>query len=328
MSNIDMIMMAKSRSEGAILTTPLLSNSKVNQALGKKLFIKPECLQVTGSFKFRGAWSALSYLKGQRKKLNGVVAFSSGNHAQAVAAASKAHKVQAVIIMPKDAPEIKIKNTHNFGAEIILYDRFQDSREDIGSKISKERNLTLIKPYDESLVIAGQGTCGLEIVEQARNHGVYDAEVLVCCGGGGLSAGIALSLEDTKGSFSVRTCEPEFFNDTARSLNSGKREMNPPDVESICDAILTPMPGELTFPILKRLAGKGLVASDQQVIRAMKFLFENFKLVSEPGGAVALASALFNLNKIASKNIVVVVSGGNVDAHMFTKALESRAISL
>tara|TARA_B100000965_G_scaffold403926_1_gene433317 strand:- start:186 stop:1172 length:987 start_codon:yes stop_codon:yes gene_type:complete len=327
LSEIELIKLAKNNSVNKVVETPLLSNEKVNQIIGKNVLIKAECLQVTGSFKFRGAWSALSYLKSKNRILDGVVAYSSGNHAQGIAAAAKAHKVPAIIVMPKDAPSMKIENTLDYGAEIFFYDRMKEVREDIGERIAKEKNLQLIRPYDDPLVIAGQGTCGLEIAAQAKALGIKEAEVLVCCGGGGLSAGIALALEEFAPSFYVRTCEPKFFDDTARSLRSGKREKNSKLVQSICDAILTPTPGELTFPILKRLAGHGLVASDDQVLRAMKCLYENFKLVAEPGGAVALAAALFSAQRLEKENIIVVVSGGNVDSNIFAQALSKKSIT-
>ena len=327
LSNIELVKFAKENSAQRIVETPLLTNKSVNQIVGKNLFIKPECLQVTGSFKFRGAWSALSYMQKQDIRFNGVVAYSSGNHAQGIAAAAMIQKVPAVIIMPKDAPRIKIENTLSYGADVIFYDRLTEVREDIGQRIAKERNLKLIRPYDDPLVIAGQGTCGLEIASQTKKLGITDAEVLVCCGGGGLSAGIAIALEEYAPSFSISTCEPKFFDDTARSLKSGIREINTLSKNSICDAILTPMPGELTFPILQKLAGEGLVASDEEVLSAMKFLFENFKLVAEPGGAIALAAALFSSKSLKKENIIVVVSGGNVDSEMFTRALSSQSFS-
>ena len=326
MSDIELIRLAKNNSINRVFETPLLSNEKVNQIVGKNVFIKPECLQVTGSFKFRGAWSALSYLQNGNKMFNGVVAYSSGNHAQGVAAAAKGHKVPATIVMPKDAPRMKIENTLSYGAEVVFYDRTKQSREEIGERIAEEKNLQLVRPYDDPLVIAGQGTCGLEIASQAKDLGITEAEVLVCCGGGGLSAGIAIALEEFAPSFIVRTCEPEFFDDTARSLKSGEREINAIDAKSICDAILTPTPGQYTFPILKRLAGQGLVASDKQVLRAMRCLYENFKLVAEPGGAVALATALFSSQSLEKENIIIVISGGNVDSELFVRALSTETI--
>ena len=321
MSNFELIQFAKNNSIDRVIETPLLSNIKVNKIIGKNIFIKPECLQVTGSFKFRGAWSALSYLKKENKIFDGVVAYSSGNHAQGIAAAAMVHNVPSVIVMPEDAPRLKIENTLSYGAEVVYYDRMKEIREEIGERIAKERNFQLIRPYDDPLVIAGQGTCGLEIAQQAKKLGINEAEVLVCCGGGGLSAGIALALEKLTPSFIVRTCEPEFFDDTARSLESGKRETNLIPRKSICDAILTPTPGVITFPILEKLAGQGLVVSDDEVLTAIQFLYENFKLVSEPGGAVALAAALFSKKSLNKENIIIVISGGNVDSDLFIQAL-------
>ena len=223
--------------------------------------------------------------------------------------------------MPKDAPKQKISNTLDYNSEIIFYDRYTEIREKIGENIANEKKLTLIKPYDEHLIIAGQGTCGLEIIKQSRKLGIEKAEVLVCCGGGGLSAGISIALEKYAPFYKLRTCEPEFYDDTARSLKSGKREINETNNPSICDAILTPTPGELTFPILKRNAGEGLVVSEKEVLKAMKFLYQHFKIVSEPGGAVAAAAAIFSADKLNEKDIIVVVSGGNVDSEIFSKAI-------
>ena len=321
MSNIDLIIQSQEYARNIVYETPLLFNSKVNEILGKNIFIKPECLQITGSFKFRGAWCAISHLKKENKILNGVVAYSSGNHAQGVAAACMAHDIPSLIVMPKDAPKQKISNTLDYNSEIIFYDRYTEIREKIGENIAKEKKLTLIKPYDDDLIIAGQGTCGLEIIKQSKKLGIEKAEVLVCCGGGGLSAGILLALEKYAPFYKLRTCEPEFYDDTARSLKSGKREINETNNSSICDAILTPTPGELTFPILKRNAGEGLVVSEKEVLKAMKFLYQHFKIVSEPGGAVAAAAAIFSADKLNEKDIIVVVSGGNVDSEIFSKAI-------
>ena len=321
MSNIDLIIQSQEYARNIVYETPLLFNSKVNEILGKNIFIKPECLQITGSFKFRGAWCAISHLKKENKILNGVVAYSSGNHAQGVAAACMAHDIPSLIVMPKDAPKQKISNTLDYNSEIIFYDRYTEIREKIGENIANEKKLTLIKPYDDDLIIAGQGTCGLEIIKQSKKLGIEKAEVLVCCGGGGLSAGISLALEKYAPFYKLRTCEPEFYDDTARSLKSGKREINETNNSSICDAILTPTPGELTFPILKRNAGEGLVVSDKEVLKAMKFLYKHFKIVSEPGGAVAAAAAIFSADKLNEKDIIVVVSGGNVDSEIFSKAI-------
>ncbi|QUS35125.1 threonine/serine dehydratase [Falsirhodobacter algicola] len=311
--NIEMIEAAAARARGHVRRTPLLSSGLLDALAGRRILVKAECLQHTGSFKFRGGWSAVSALKGAQ----GVIAYSSGNHAQGVSLAARMHGLPAVIVMPKDAPALKIANTRALGAEIVFYDRHADSREEIGERIATERGLTMIRPYDDPWVVAGQGTCGLEIAEQAAEAGVTEAEVIVCCGGGGLAAGTALALEGSK--LRVRTAEPELFDDTARSLIAGERLGNPAEARSICDAIVTPGPGELTFPILQRLAGPGLVASDNEALRAMALAFQHLKIVMEPGGAIALAAALFRPSE--ADTVIVTASGGNVDAAMFARAL-------
>ena len=294
-----------------MLTSPFL-----DEISGRRVFVKAECLQHTGSFKFRGAWSAISALD-ETVRQNGVIAYSSGNHAQGVALAAKLHNTSSVIVMPKDAPDIKIANTRALGAEVVLYDRLLESREEIGTQIADDRGLHLIKPYDDPQVIAGQGTCGLEIAKQVA---ASDAEVLVCCGGGGLTSGIALALEAEAPGMTVRPCEPEGFDDVARSLSSGNIEVNQQAGGSICDAIVTPSPGSITFPILKRLCGSGLVVSDNDTLKAMKLAFERLKIVIEPGGAAALAAALFHSS--SNKDVVVVATGGNVDPTIFERAIK------
>jgi threonine dehydratase len=255
-------------------------------------------------------------------RARGVIAFSSGNHAQGVALAARMHGVSAVIIMPSDAPQTKIDNTRALGAEVVLYDRpGGESREAIGAKLSSERGLTLIKPYDEPQVIAGQGTCGLEIAEQAAEAGITAADVLVCCGGGGLTSGIALALEAKAPGLRVRPVEPEGFDDVARSLISGQIETNARQSGSLCDAIITPAPGQITFPIMQRLCGPAIVVSEDDALRAMVAAFERLKVVAEPGGAVALAAALFHESEMAGEDVIVTISGGNVDAGVFASAL-------
>jgi len=255
----------------------------------------------------------------------GVIAFSSGNHAQGVALAAKMHGVPAVIIMPSDSPTLKIENTRAYGAEVVLYDRAGESREEIGDKLAQDRGLTLIKPYDEPQVIAGQGTTGLEIARQAAEQGIEKADIIVCCGGGGLTSGIALALEAEAPGLRVRTAEPEGFDDVARSLQSGQIERNARTSGNICDAIITPQPGEITFPIMQRLAGPGLVVSENEALQAMAHAFNRLKLVAEPGGAAALAAALFRSDEIEGDDVIVTISGGNVDAAMFIRALETLA---
>ncbi|MCJ8139272.1 threonine ammonia-lyase [Falsirhodobacter halotolerans] len=315
--DIEMIAAAAARAKGEVLRTPLLTSPFLDEIAGRRVFVKAECLQHTGSFKFRGAWSAVSALD-PATRARGVIAFSSGNHAQGVALAARRHDAPAVIVMPADAPALKIANTRALGGEVVLYDRYSESREEIGERLAAERGLTLIRPYDEPQVIAGQGTMGLEIAEQAAEMGVRAADVLVCCGGGGLSAGTALALEGS--SLRVRTAEPEAFDDMARSLATGTPVGNAP-ATSICDAIVTPEPGRLTFPILQRLAGPGLAISDDEALRAMALAFQRLKIVVEPGGAVALAAALFRRDRIEGDAVICVASGGNVDAAMFARAL-------
>ncbi|OYU40764.1 MAG: threonine ammonia-lyase [Pseudorhodobacter sp. PARRP1] len=306
--NIEMIHTAARRLEGHARVTPLLNAPLLDRIAGRRVLVKAECLQWTGSFKYRGAWAAVSALQGAR----GVIAFSSGNHAQGVALAARQHGLPAVIVMPKDAPQVKIDNTRAYGAEVVLYDRATEDRDAIGASLAEARGLVLVKPYDEPEVIAGQASVGLEIVQQFQG----DAEILVCCGGGGLSSGVALACE---GRFRVRTVEPAGFDDVARSLAAGVRLRNEALAGSICDAIVTPTPGEITFPILQRLCGPGLVVSDDQALQAMVLAFQHLRIVLEPGGAVALAAALFH--KDLPDTVVAVASGGNVDPAVFAQAM-------
>lgn len=318
--NIDMIRAAATRLEGHARRTPLLNSPFLDDIAGRRVWVKPECLQHTGSFKFRGAWSALSALDPDTLA-KGVIAYSSGNHAQGIAYAARLHGVPAVIVMPSDAPRLKIANTRALGAEVVLYDRMTEDRDDIGARLSTERELTLIKPFDDQQVIAGQGTTGLEIAQQAAEVGVTKADVIVCCGGGGLTSGIALALEAEAPGLRVRPAEPEGFDDTARSLAAGDILRNDSMGGSICDAIVTPQPGYFTFPILQRLCGPGLVVTDHEALQAMAHAFNRLKLVAEPGGAVALAAALFRREDIAGDNVIVTISGGNVDTEIFIRAL-------
>ena len=318
--NIDMIRAAALRIQGHSRYTPLLNSPFLDEIAGRRVWVKPECLQHTGSFKFRGGWSALSALD-EQTRAKGVIAFSSGNHAQGIALAARSHGVPSVIIMPADAPALKIANTKAMGAEVVLYDRDGENRDTIGAAMSKERGLTLIKPYDEPEVIAGQGTVGLEIATQAAEHGVTKAEVIVCCGGGGLTSGIALALEADAPDMLVRPVEPEGFDDVARSLKDGVIRSNAATSGNICDAVITLQPGDITFPIMKRLCGSGLNVSEDEALQAMAQAFSRLKLVAEPGGAIALASALYRSDQITGDDVIVVISGGNVDAALFQTAL-------
>ena len=318
--NIEMIRAAALRLEGQARRTPLLSSPFLDEIAGRRLWVKPECLQHTGSFKFRGAYNALAAMDAQVRQ-RGVIAFSSGNHAQGVALAARMHGVPAVIIMPADSPALKLANTAALGAEVITYDRATEDRDEIGERLSAERGLTLVKPFDEPQVIAGQGTCGLEIAQQAAEQGIETADVIVCCGGGGLTSGIALALEAEAPGLRVRPAEPAGFDDVSRSLVSGRIERNAQGSGNICDAILTPQPGNITFPIMKRLCGPGLVVTEEEALAAMGQAFNRLKLVAEPGAAVALAAALYRADQIAGEDVIVTISGGNVDPAMFARAL-------
>ncbi len=315
-----MIEAAAVRLAGHARLTPLLSSPFLDQIAGRRLWVKAECLQHTGSFKYRGARSAVSALP-PNIRARGVIAYSSGNHAQGVALAAAEHGVAALIVMPSDAPRMKIANTRALGADVVLYDRASEDRDALGARLAAERGLSLIRPYDEPQVIAGQGTTGLEIAAQAAEQGITRADVLVCCGGGGLTSGIALALEARAGGLRARTAEPAGFDDVARSLASGRIERNAAAAGSLCDAIVTPEPGRLTFPILQRLCGPGLVVSDEEALQAMALAWARLKLVLEPGGAVALAAALFRHDQIEGDAVIAVASGGNVDAGVFARAL-------
>jgi threonine dehydratase len=319
--NIDMIRAAATRTAGRLRRTPLLNAPLLDAIAGRRIWVKPECLQHTGSFKYRGALSAITALSPEARK-TGIIAYSSGNHAQGIALAARQSHAPAVIVMPADAPRMKIDNTRALGAETVLYDRVNgEDRDAIGQRLAEDRGLTLIKPFDNAEVIAGQGTAGLEIAEQARVRGIDAAEVIVCCGGGGFASGIALALEAEAPGFRVRPAEPANFDDMARSLRAGTRLSNAQTSGSLCDAIVSPTPGEITFPILHRLAGPGLVVTDDEALHAMALAFEHLKIVAEPGGAVALAAALFCAREVAGDDVIVTVSGGNVDAEIFEMAL-------
>ncbi len=311
---------AAARLKGRAVRTPLLEAPLLNDALGGRLLVKPEMLQRSGSFKFRGAFNRLSLIP-EAARGRGVVTYSSGNHAQGVALAARDLGMPATVIMPSDAPAIKVANTRAYGAEVIFYDRYSEVREEIGRKIAESRGATIVPPYDDPGVIAGQGTVGLEIAEQAAEKGAKLDAVLVCCGGGGLVSGTALAIADRLPGVPVYAVEPAGFDDTGRSLISGQRERNSPEARSICDALLAQTPGELTFALNARLLKGGLVVSDDEVRQAMAEAFRYLKVVVEPGGAVALAAALTGKLPVKGRTVAVVCSGGNVDADMFVAAI-------
>jgi threonine dehydratase len=308
------------RLKGKAVLTPLLESPLLNARLGGRLLVKAEMLQRTGSFKFRGAFNRISLIP-EADRARGVIAFSSGNHAQGVAAAAKAFGIAATIIMPSDAPAVKVRNTRALGAEVIFYDRWTENREAIGARLAEESGATLVRPYDDPGIIAGQGTIGLEIAAQAEAAGARLDACVVCCGGGGLVAGTALALADRSPGTPVFAAEPVGFDDTARSLAAGERLANAPGATSFCDAIVTPMPGEVTFRINARLLAGGVAVSDAEVADAMRTAFDALRVVVEPGGAVALAAALSGKVPVAGRTVAVVCSGGNVDPDMFVRVL-------
>ena len=312
---------AAKRLAGHAVVTPLLTNAKLDQRVGASVVIKPETLQIGGAFKFRGAYNRLSQLT-EKERAHGVVAWSSGNHAQGVAAAAQRLGMHAAIVMPSDAPRIKVENTRGFGAEIIHYDRHTQDREQLGRDIARERNAVVVPPYDDPHIIAGQGTTALEMAIQVRTLLNRDLDILMTpCGGGGLIAGCSLALSAMSPKTQIYSVEPAGFDDTARSLRSGQRESNDPNARTICDSLMPARPGEITFSINReRLAG-GLAVTDDEVLDAMAFAWRELKLVVEPGGAVALAALLRGKLDYRDKTVGIVLSGGNVDAELYRQVL-------
>jgi threonine dehydratase len=301
---------------GVALRTPLITSSALDALTGARVFLKAETLQRTGSFKFRGAYNKLASIPRERRS-GGVVAFSSGNHAQGVAAAARLLGMPAVIVMPSDAPRGKRARTAALGAEVVLFDRASDDREAIARDIAGKRDAVLVPPYDDPLVIAGQGTVGREIIEDLAALGLVPDVIAVTASGGGLTAGIALAVKSRLPAVRLYTAEPAGFDDHARSFKSGRRESNAALTGTICDALMARMPGELTFAINRALVDEGVAATDEEVTAAMDFAFHELKLVVEPGGAVALAALMSNKIDIRGKIAVAVLSGGNVDADVF-----------
>jgi len=312
---------AARRLEGVTVRTPLLENARVNARLGGRLFVKAECLQRTGSFKLRGAYNFLGLMSADDRK-KGVVGWSSGNHAQGLAEAARLMGVRATIVMPADAPALKVANTRASGAEVVLYDRVKQSREEIGRSIAEKTGATIVPPYDHPWIVSGQGTAGLEIAEQAKQAGATTLDAVAApCSGGGLATGVALGVKGLSPTTGIHTAEPAGFDDLARSLVSGKKETNAELSGSICDALLAPTPGDVTFALARKMLGPGLVVSDEEALDAMEVAFREFKIVVEPGGAVALAAALTGKLAVKGRAVAVVCSGGNVDHATFVRAL-------
>ena len=304
------------RLTGQAVRTPLLNTAVLDERVGRTVLLKAECLQRTGSFKFRGAFNAVAQIPEARRGA-GVVAPSSGNHAQGLAEAARLHGMACTIVMPSDAPAMKIARTEALGATVRTYDRLREDRMAIAEAIARDTGATMVPPFDHPHVIAGQGTCGLEIAEQAADLGHGVDAVLVCCSGGGLASGISLAMPDAD----VFAVEPVGFDDMARSLASGRRERNMEAGGSICDALLVATPGELTFSIARERFAGGLAVSDAEALDSVRFAFEELKLVVEPGGAVALAAVLANRLPERYRTVAVVLSGGNVDPALFARTI-------
>jgi len=300
--------------------TPLLSPSVLSERMGTRIFLKPEMLQRTGSFKFRGAFNKLSSIPMDQRG-GGVVAFSSGNHAQGVAHAAQLLGMQATIVMPADAPLSKRERTKAFGAEVVLYDRDREDREAIAREIAGKRGATLVRPYDDPFVIAGQGTVGREIAEDMTALGLVPDIVVAPASGGGLIAGVATAVKARFPQASIIVGEPDGYDDHTLSLRAGKREAHHAEGRTICDALMASIPGEITFAINSKLLAKGITATDAEVGAAVGFAFRELKLVVEPGGAVGLAALLAGRIDVEGKNVVIVLSGGNVDADLFARLI-------
>ena len=318
--NYQDIVTARQRIEGHALVTPLLESARINQLLGGRILFKAENLQRTGSFKFRGAFNTLSKLA-DANQLTGVVAYSSGNHAQGVAMAANHFGVPATIIMPADAPQIKIQNTKDLGATVVLYDRHNDDRAAIGKQLSEQDNLTLIPPYDHVDIIAGQGTVGLEIASQLQALKLEADQAIGPIGGGGLISGSAIALKHHFANMQIWGAEPKGYDDARRSLLADHRLANKSSPNSLCDAIVTPMVGELTFPIMQQYLSGAKVADDKHVLKAMALCMQELKIVVEPGGSVGLAAILAGELDVKDKVTVVILSGGNADPAILSRAI-------
>jgi threonine dehydratase len=310
---IEDIRAAAKRIEGVAVRTPLLRSDVLDEATGARVFVKAECLQRGGAFKLRGAYNKIAALT-QEECARGVIAFSSGNHAIGVATAARLFAIPAFILMPADAPRIKIDATRAQGAEVMLYDRLTEKREEIGARLAAERGAVLVKPFDDALVVAGQGTIGLEIGEA-----IAPDIVLAPASGAGLACGVALALPGAR----VYAVEPQGHDDIARSLASARIESNAPGIRSICDALLVERMGEITFAIARDKLAGALAASDDSVRAAMQFAFQHLKIVLEPSGAIALAAVLDGALDLKGKTVAIIASGGNVDAETFAAVLSA-----
>jgi threonine dehydratase len=315
------IQAAADRIRGHALETPLIESPALNERAGVQVLLKAETLQQVGAFKFRGAYNRLVQLTAE-ERARGVVAFSSGNHAQGVALAARLLGIPALIVMPSDAPKVKVVATKGYGAEVRFYDRLTDSREAIAAEIAGQRGSVVVPAFDDPHIIAGQGTVGLEMVAQARAQGASLDLVAAPISGGGLLAGLATAIKGLSPDTVMVGVEPEGFDDTLKSLQAGARQVIKPTGRSLCDSLESPFPGELTFPIMQKTVAEVAVVSDREITEAMRYAFATLKLVVEPGGAAALAALLAGKIDVAGKGAVgVVLSGGNVDTEQFAQVL-------
>jgi threonine dehydratase len=312
---------AAGRIEGHAIATPLIESPALNERLGLRVLIKPETLQRVGAFKFRGAYNRLVQMTADERK-GGVVAFSSGNHAQGVALAAKLLGMPALIVMPSDAPSVKVAATRGYGAEVRFYDRLTENREAIAAAAAADRNAVVVPAFDDPHIIAGQGTVGLELVRQAQALDAHLDVAITPVGGGGLMAGTATAIKALSPRTAMVGVEPEAFNDTLLSLQAGKRILTKPTTRSLCDALESPAPGELTFPVMHKLVADIALVSDAEVAEAMRYAFQTLKLVVEPGGSVGLAALLAGKVKLfGGKTVGLVLSGGNVDPDLFAQVI-------
>ena len=316
MISISDIHQAAERLAGVAVRTPLLESPRLNDLVGGRILLKAEIFQNTGSFKFRGAYNRISRLSAD-ERARGIIAFSSGNHAQGVARAAQMVGTSATILMPADAPKSKVEGTRSYGAEVVHYDRYTEDREEIGGEIASSRNLLLVPPFDDPHIIAGQGTCGLEITQQARALGASIDQLFVCAGGGGLTSGCAIAMNDEMPDAKVYAVEPKGYDDITLSLEKGEVVSVDPSQLSIADALLPPRPGKLTWPLMKRYVTGGLVVSDEEICKAVAYAFHSLKLQVEPGGAAALAAVLAHKIDVKDKTTAVTLSGGNMDIQTF-----------
>lgn len=318
--NIEDIQSAAEQIKGAAVRTPLIEHPALNELVGGRVFIKPENLQVIGAFKFRGAYNRLSRLS-EAERAKGVVAFSSGNHAQGVAKAAQMLGIKATIVMPNDAPKLKLANTRSYGAEVVLYDRYNEDREEVAKRVVGDSGATVVPPYNDPYIMAGQGTVGLEIAQDLEQMGLKPDQALVNCGGGGLASGTFVALKHHFPAMDGYVVEPQAFDDVCRSLNTGSIQTVDFGARSVCDALLTPSAGELTFPILQSNAIKGLTVSDDEALDAVRYAAITLKMVVEPGGAAALAALMNGRVAAKGRTTVIVLSGGNIEPEMLAKCM-------